>query len=288
MRDNLRLIKISVQSATIMSMPAAPPHPDLRIVPTHTLRAHEEHDSQRSQPLIHRLHTETHMINPPIVTQVDDTYVILDGANRTFAFSELGYPHILVQVVEYGKNSVELDTWNHVIGEWTAQQFLDHLTSLHHTNIEPSADPNAIVNIVLRDGRIYSLKTDTPSRRAHHATLCQFVHTYQRNAPLHRTTITESEIIWGQYPNAIALVKFTPLQPDDILFAAREHAYIPPGISRHIVHGRAIRVNYPLGTLLDDTLSLDAKNEALHEWLRDKLANRQVRFYAEATYQFDE
>jgi hypothetical protein len=35
-------------------------------------------------------------------------------------------------------------------------------------------------------------------------------------------------------------------------------------------------------------VKLRDKNEALQSWVQQKLANRQVRYYAEATYQFDE
>ncbi|MFN8448408.1 MAG: hypothetical protein U0521_07410 [Anaerolineae bacterium] len=54
------------------------------------------------------------------------------------------------------------------------------------------------------------------------------------------------------------------------------------------MHGRAIRVNYPLEALRDGTLTLEQKNADLLAWLQSKMANRQVRYYAEATYQFDE
>ncbi|MCA9906825.1 MAG: hypothetical protein KC547_23380, partial [Anaerolineae bacterium] len=64
--------------------------------------------------------------------------------------------------------------------------------------------------------------------------------------------------------------------------------FLPPGISRHIVHGRAIRVNYPLDALRDSSLTLDDKNARLQDWIRHRLASRAVRYYAEATYQFDE
>ncbi len=89
----------------------APP-PDLRIVLTNSLRPHEEHDSQRSLPLIERLKTEAVVINPPIVSPMGaNQYVILDGANRFHAFSHLNYPHILVQVASYESGYVELKTW---------------------------------------------------------------------------------------------------------------------------------------------------------------------------------
>ena len=47
----------------------APP-PDLRIVLTDSLQPHEEHDSQRANPLIERLKHEQVFINPPIVAQI--------------------------------------------------------------------------------------------------------------------------------------------------------------------------------------------------------------------------
>ena len=90
------------------------------------------------------------------------------------------------------------------------------------------------------------------------------------------------------FPDANAVVHFPPYLPADIIEAAQHDAFLPPGISRHIVHGRAIRVNYPLDALRDPNTSLEQKNDDLLRWMQNKLANRQVRYYAEATYQFDE
>ncbi len=61
------------------------------------------------------------MINPPLVAPMDDgdQYVILDGANRVYAFSELDYPHILVQVASYDSGLVELSNWQHVVAGWS-------------------------------------------------------------------------------------------------------------------------------------------------------------------------
>jgi hypothetical protein len=63
---------------------------------------------------------------------------------------------------------------------------------------------------------------------------------------------------------------------------------LPPGISRHIIQGRALKVNYPLAVLRDQTISLAEKNEQLSLWIQEKLAKRQVRYYAESSYLFDE
>jgi hypothetical protein len=114
------------------------------------------------------------------------------------------------------------------------------------------------------------------------------VRVYQRNAILHRTALSEPADIWRLYPEAAALVSFPSYQRPDILAAARQKAFLPPGISRHIIHGRALRVNYPIDWLRDTGVSLEDKNAQLERWMQDKLSRRHVRYYAEATYQFDE
>src|SRR5690242_20639126 len=85
------------------------PTPDLRIVLTESVHPHEEHDSQRSVPLIDQLKRAEFITNPPIVAPVDDTehFVILDGANRCYSFHHLGYTQILVQVIAYESGYVE-------------------------------------------------------------------------------------------------------------------------------------------------------------------------------------
>src|SRR5664279_1176327 len=266
------------------------PTPDLRIVPVSSLHAHEEHDSQRSLPLIERLRSETMMINPPLVAPMgdDEQYVILDGANRVYTFAALDYPDILVQVASYASGLVELSNWQHVVAGWSEDQFIQHLRQIPEIALATGEDAHAIAHVRLRNNGVIALCAPAGSVHERNAALRQIVAVYQRNAHLHRTALTDPDEIWKLFPDAIALVVFPPYEPSDIIAAAQERAYLPPGISRHIVHGRAIRVNYPLDALRDPDTPLDQKNADLLEWMQKKLANRQVRYYAEATYQFDE
>src|SRR5690349_15019809 len=90
--------------------------PNLQIVPITSLVPHEEHDAQRSEPLVKRIQESGIWLNPPIVAPMGDgRYVILDGANRHYALSQLGYDYILVQVVDYESSTVQLDTWYHIV-----------------------------------------------------------------------------------------------------------------------------------------------------------------------------
>ncbi|MCB9451703.1 MAG: hypothetical protein H6672_09700 [Anaerolineaceae bacterium] len=266
----------------------APP-PDLRIVPTNHIFPHEDHDSQRAMPLIKRLKHEKFVINPPLVAPMDaNQYVVLDGANRYYAFAHLEYPHMLVQVAPYESNYVELLTWRHIVSEWDADAFIHHLEALHRIQLVEGQDSRAIAHILFHNGRVLALRAPVQDTHERNAALREVVSIYQRNATLYRTALSEMADIWPLYPDALAVVVFPEYQPADIIAAARYQAFLPPGISRHIVHGRALRVNYPLDWLRDTTATLEAKSQQLKTWMQQKLAARQVRYYAEATYQFDE
>lgn len=268
---------------------ASAPTPDLRIIPADAPQAHEEHDTQRAIPLIDRLkHSET-MTNPPIVTQTDDgSYVILDGANRCYSFVALGYPHILVQVVSYFSGQVELGTWNHVLSRWNVNALLEQTRQLPDIQLHEGQHRAAIAHLYIPNGPIYALLSPIQTTHERNAALREFVRIYQKNAVLNRTALTEPDDVWHLYSEANALVLFPPYEPRHIIEAARQHAYLPPGISRHIVQGRALQVNYPMAVLQDREISLEQKNADLQAWITDKLMNRAIRYYAEATYQFSE
>jgi hypothetical protein len=266
----------------------APP-PDLRIVPTNSIFPHEDHDSQRAMPLIKRLKHEQFVINPPLVAPMDtNQFVVLDGANRFYAFAHLDYPHMLVQVAPYDGGYVELGTWRHIISGWETNEFIRQLEALHQVEIAEGQDNRAIAHILLRDGRVFALLSPVQDTHERNAALRDVVGIYQRNATLYRTALTEMADVWPLYPDALAVVVFPEYKPSDIITAAHQQAFLPPGISRHIVHGRALRVNYPLDWLRDATRTLEDKSQQLEQWMQQKLAARQVRYYAEATYQFDE
>lgn len=265
------------------------PMPDLHIVAVNALHPHEEHDSQRSMPLVESLRHSKYLMNPPIVARMnDDEYVILDGANRCSAFESLNYPHILVQLVSYDSGYVGLDVWHHIVSRWDIEVFKAQIEALEAVTLTPQHDENAIAHIVLPEGREFAVMADVSNLYERNAILRQVVTLYQSQAILDRTAISEPREVLPLYPEAIALVVFPNYQPQDIIAAAQQKAYLPPGISRHIVHGRAIRVNFPVEVLRDSTASLEDKNEALNEWMERKFASRQVRYYAEATYLFDE
>lgn len=274
--------------------PLTAPMPDLRIVELERLRAHEDHDSQRSEPLLERFRHESTIINPPIVAPLPGgDFVILDGANRAFALRALSCPHALVQVASYREGGVELDIWRHVVCDWTLQALLAALGALPDLQIIPhesqanEAHEATLATLSAVTGEWWTVRPAGPNA-AGYAPLRALVHAYQSRATLQRTALDDLDEIWEYHPTGMAVVKFRAFTPDDIMRAAQTGDFLPPGVSRHIVHGRAVRVNYPMLDLRDPYTPLERKNEELRRWTQEKIAARRVRYYAESTFQFDE
>ncbi len=209
------------------------PTPLLRIVPVSHLHPHEDHDSQRSEPLKQRILSETTMINPPLVAPMNgEHYVILDGANRAYAFSELGYPHILTQVASYSSGLVYLSNWQHVVASWDTPQFLQRLRELPEVTLEPGEDTSVIAELHLRDDRTIAVHAAGSTIHQRNAALRRVVAVYQQNARLHRTALSDPAEIWSLFPDAIALVVFPHYQPADIIAAAQETGLSLPLVVR--------------------------------------------------------
>ncbi len=272
----------------VFANPHSAPPPDLRIVDIDAVLPHETSDIQRSGPLMARLQEAEHFTNPPLVAPaVDGKFVLMDGSNRHVSLKALGFPHILAQVVAYESGTVDLGVWQHIVADWNAASLRRELEALPGVEISASEDTRAIATVTLRDGSSFGIRAHVDSLHERNAALRTVVAAYHSCAALYRTSLTDPTQVWTLFPTGVALVDFPIYQPQDIIAAATQCAYLPPGISRHIIHGRALNLRYPMQRLRAD-LPLKTKNQQLTDWLQAQFARRGVRYYAEATYQFDE
>jgi hypothetical protein len=287
--------------------------PDLRIVPLALLVEHEFNDAQRTAPLARRLEAEGLLKNPPIVTSLaeaegdddpstssgrDPRCVVLDGANRVTALNSLGFPHILVQMVRYSPPHVTLTTWHHVVVGMDQRQFTGALSALEGLEFAPIDLLHAraglsrrelLAYIIRADGQVFAARTQIPRRSVHEQNrlLNAMVDTYKDRGKLFRATTDNLDEARHLYPELTGLVIFPNYDPSEVLALARDGELLPTGLTRHLIQGRALRTNYPLDELSSSD-SLEAKNARLQEWLKQKMSSKEIRFYGEATYLFDE
>jgi hypothetical protein len=271
--------------------------PTLRILPLESLILHEDHDRQRALPLAAKLRAAGVLRNPPIVMPLaddSDRYMVLDGANRVTSLRELEFPHIVAQVVEASNPNVNLQTWNHVIWGMKTRSFISRLRrikELELVKINPrkSVDAPKYVPVQVRmpDGGFYMLREQPSDLPTHINTLHQIVNVYKTSASLDRTSQTLIDTFKHIYPDLTGLIIFPHFKIKTVLKLAAGQIVLPTGITRFAVSPRALHLNYPLHELSSGK-PMEYKQAYLQEWVEERVKNKGVRLYSEATFLFDE
>ncbi len=265
----------------------------LRVVDIHDLTPHEAHDPERVALLAGRLGDDAVLRNPPIVTRVDDRFVVLDGATRSEAMRRAGHHHVVVQVVEVGPE-LDLETWSHVLTATDWSTVLSAVAAIAATTLveceaEVAQDRllelGGVCALVSPGGAAAVVVADTGLNRFDAAEsvtrACLGV------ADLARTMERRVDEVRTDWPDLDALVMFPPFTVEQVLLAARSGHLLPAGVTRFIVPGRVLHLDLPLAWLRDDR-SLEAKNRDLHDHLRDRQLDGTIRYYREPVYLLDE
>lgn len=273
--------------------------PDLRFVAVEALVPHEQHDQQRSGPLVERLREQGVLRNPPIVTPLppdEDRFVVLDGANRATAAAAAGLPHIVVQVVRYEDPGLRLTTWHHALIELPVTELERALRAIAGLTCVPTGLRHARAVLARREAIAFVALPDQRALTLHgggeldqrNAVLNAVVDAYRAETRFYRVASDSLADAQREHPEVTALIVFPHFEPDEVIELAMGGARLPAGITRHVIPWRALRLNVPLERMADTTEPLEAKNRWLEGWLRDKVQQRQVRFYQESTVLFDE
>jgi len=246
-----------------------------------------------------RLRTDGVLKNPPVVLplgQRTESYVVLDGANRTEAFREMGTPHVVVQVVHAGDNSVRLETWNHLLRCISLEALFGVLIASPELALVRSDLDRATFNLSagaslaylsLPGEQTFEIVGETEPLRWRVENLQRIVDAYKAHCEIERISSVQVTGLHKLYPDLAALVVFPRFELEDVVRAVAQGVLLPAGLTRFLVSPRALRVNYPLDQLAS-TRTVEQKQEELDHWLRTIVAARRVRFYGEATYLFDE
>lgn len=265
----------------------------LQVVPLDKVFPHEKVDQRRVEKLMRRLEVEGRLLNPPVVAEAGDRYVVLDGATRTAALKELGYPHAIVQVA-HSKEQLGLHTWMHAIRQTKPAQLIKLLMKLPEISLIESSKDKVLDELAEHGGLCY-LKTVEGKifiiRRNHGVNrldaLNKLTEAYINAYQVTRTLNGDTMSLHREFPDLAALVVFPEYTVDQVLQIAQAGRVLPAGITRFIIPGRVLRLNAELRHLKSDQ-SLNEKNEWLHQLLLDKLGKNKIRYYQEPVYLLDE
>lgn len=274
-----------------------PSLPTLKILPLENLILHEDHDAQRSLPLVEKLRAQGILRNPPIVMPLADgspRCMVLDGANRVTSLREMEFPHIVAQVVKADDPQVNLQTWNHVVWGISPKKLISEIRRIKglevikvDTHKSVDAPKYVPVQIRLPDGNLYLLAEQPSDLAAHIDTLHNIVNTYKSRASLDRTRQTLIDTFRHVYPDLTALVIFPRFKTRTVLKLVASNIVLPTGITRFTISPRVLHLNYPLHELSSGK-PIEYKEAYLKQWVEERVKKKGVRLYSEATFLFDE
>jgi hypothetical protein len=274
-----------------------PQLPSLQILPLHLLILHEDHDRQRTLPLVDKLRAQGIIRNPPVVMPLSDgsgRYMVLDGANRATALQEMEFPHIVAQVVSADDPDVHLETWNHVVWNMPVRDLIASIREVPGLKLMPiergvskREEVDCLpVEIQLADGRTYlSCTTKEGIRLA--AYLHGVVDSYKDRSFLDRTMEINVEFFKDVHADLTALIIYPIFDVKLVLELAGQGYLLPTGITRFTVSPRALHLNYPLHEL-SSAKPIDYKQAYLTKWVQERIKHKNVRYYQEATFLYDE
>ena len=268
----------------------------LQVVPLDQIVPHEAFNDARVVDLAARLVADGKLINPPVAAPANGKYIILDGATRLTAFRHLGYPHIILQVVDVARDPVQLHTWYHAVRGSSPAALVEQLASVPGLMLEAARlsdlltlqlAPGSLGYLAAADGQGYRLTAHATPGGDWLDVLNRMVATYSRWGRVERTLTTDVEMLARQYADFAALVVFPQFTPQMILDLAGHGRTVPAGITRFVIPGRILRLNAPLEMLSADE-PLAVKRSWLDNLLRERLSYRHVRYYEEPVVLLDE
>lgn len=270
---------------------------ELRIVPLDDVLLHEQIEKNRVGRLVKRLQEDQYLKNPPIVTASSGKYILLDGATRVTALRQIGCCDVVVQIVDSLSPAIVLETWNHMLLDLPVDELFRSLNAVPGLLIEPTSAEAArsdldrresVGTLLLEDGQAFALRTRGENRLENQAqVLNQVVAAYEGRGEVYRVAQTDVEGLLAEHGRLSALVVFPRYRPEEIRRLALNGSKLPMGVTRHIIPGRALRINIPLEELRCGD-PIETKNAWLDEWMKTKMRERRVRFYQEPVFLFDE
>jgi hypothetical protein len=272
--------------------------PDLRIVPVTRLVLHEESDPARVARIQERLKDEKILGNPPIVGQVrgSNRLIVLDGANRVSAIDAMGIGFIMVQVVPYDDPAVRLTRWHHLLLGYDTGDLASAIEKIPRARPawvrqkqgEEALAHHRLACLVLQRNEKDALAVSAEDG-SEVAVMRGVTDLYKRKTQIYRIADEQIDLLADRTnANVTAVVLFPGFRKSDIVRSALEQGEkLPPGITKHFIPNRALKVNLPLSVLRGND-DLKAKNRKLDELIAKKSREKKIRAYPEPTVIFDE
>ena len=184
-------------------------------------------------------------------------YIQRDGTNRIVTLKKLKCSHAVVQMVDYHDTSqVNIKSWVHT-SKVDKDVFVEKLHQIPHIKTESftlglgvtlTGHPMASATIIFRDGKGLSVYTESDLFKKVQL-LTDVVNLYKklikRNAQISIESMSDLTLFFAQRKEMNVGLFFPTFSSQQIYGLIEKKMTLPPGVTRHIINGRILGINYP-------------------------------------------
>jgi len=247
----------------------------LLILDCEGVQPHERAQPARVTALAERLASSRVLRDPIVVLANGGGHLVLDGATRLSALRRLGCDHLVVQ--EVTRDRVGLAEWNHLVLSDDLGDLLEIIGQM--PGIELSMEPSpGCGELLFPGGDTRSFTFDGEGDLA--TVLARLADTLAGLGTVVRTTERAE-------PEEGALIVYPRFTIEDVVQAMGSGRLLPAGVTRFVVPGRVLRLDYPLD-MLHFKEPTGLKQRRLDDFVSTRFKAGAVRRYDESVILLDE
>ena len=248
----------------------------LAIVELSCLILHEDHDPARLARVRDGIRSEAVQRNPVIVAPYGSRYLVLDGAHRVRALTELDLRLALVQIIDLPEGA---GSWGHLLPAQGLEAALRGLPEVAVSTEKPGE--NCLAEARLHDGRLlYARARDRGL--VHSVRALKTLTSIYPTGGVVRRVDPEAGVELGE---GEALLLYRRFSPRELAEVVDRGEVLPAGITRFPVPERVLNVRYPLALLEDGEPVV--RNAELRGFVEESVEKNRVRYYAEPVVLFE-
>jgi hypothetical protein len=244
---------------------------DLRLVVPGCLILHEAHDEARLTRLKARIEVEGEQRNPVIASPYEDRFLVLDGAHRVRAMTELGASFVLVQLVEPPEMA---EGWGHVVRGFEPD-------GTNGLVISDRPEGEVVAEVETSSGGESFVISREAGPLARSRVMWELQDLYPEGASVRR--IEPDGVV--RLSNGEALIRYGTFAPQELVEIVASGAVLPAGVTRFRVEERVLGVRYPLERMMSGEPR--ARNVELRRFVTERWAENRVRYYREPVVLFE-
>jgi hypothetical protein len=281
---------------------------ELKFVHSEDLIFHETCDFKRTQKLAEEIRRDGHLKNPVLVGSINaeakeklnqikgEKLLVLDGVNRVSALRLLNIPDVLIQMVDYREEKVELFSWNHLIFNAQKEEIIKKIKDL---NLEVSLcpfnwrkealnDERTISYFLFRDSTGFVVANGSLAPEDKVKNLYKLLATYNGRAEIFYLDSDNHFIsVFEHFKSSSAINLIPRFDKEGILHLVQKGILLPFGVTRFVVPHRVLGLEVSYSVLAAQT-PLSEKNLFLKELLDYRIKTKKAKFYQESVTLFNE